>query len=46
LSLNATTGTIDGGSPSMSGDYLFTVKATDSSSPANTATQPLILTVN
>ena len=46
LSLNYTTGTIDGGSPSLSGDYLFTVKATDSSSPANTATQPLILTVN
>ena len=46
LSLNATTGTIDGGNPSMSGDYLFTVKVTDSSSPANTATQRLVLTVN
>jgi hypothetical protein len=43
--LNASTGAITG-TPNATGTTNFTVKVTDSSSPANTATAPLSITVN
>jgi hypothetical protein len=45
LSLNAATGAITG-TPTSSGTGNFTVKVTDSASPAGTATQDLSLTVS
>jgi hypothetical protein len=43
--LNAATGAITG-TPTATGTTNFTVKVTDSSSPANTATAPLSITIN
>ncbi len=43
--LNASTGAITG-TPNATGTTNFTVKVTDSSSPANTATAPLSITIN
>jgi uncharacterized protein (TIGR03437 family) len=45
LSLNASTGAISG-VPTGSGSYTFTVQATDSSNPTQTALQPVTVTVN
>ena len=45
LSLNASTGTISG-TPTAAGPSNFTVKATDSSSPAQTATKALTTSIN
>jgi hypothetical protein len=44
LTLNASTGTISG-TPTTAGTSTFTVKLTDSGSPAQTATQPLSILV-
>jgi hypothetical protein len=45
LALNSTTGAITG-APSASGTFSFTVTVTDNSSPAQTATQPLSITIS
>jgi hypothetical protein len=44
LRLSSSTGTISG-TPTTAGTYSFTVRATDSSSPRQTATQALSLTI-
>jgi Domain of unknown function (DUF4382)/Putative Ig domain len=45
LALNAATGEISG-TPIASGDFSFTIKVTDSASPANADTQNLTLTIS
>ncbi len=45
LSLNTGTGNISG-TPQSYGSYTFTLKVTDSSSPAQTATQPYTVTIH
>jgi hypothetical protein len=46
LALNGTTGTITGVPTAAAGTYSFTAKVTDASSPVETSTQPLSITVN
>ena len=45
LTLNSSTGQVSG-TPTVSGNFNFTVQATDSGNPPATATAPLALTVN